>query len=146
MAALFRTDKNTHFKKKIKIKSQKGRLPGSFLTRVDMRRSSVFPGLRAREARPRRAAVPLHRNEGKSEAERGAAERERRHNLHSGLHSRLSVLSSRSCTSFSPCVCFLLLPFRRSVSCASSRTALLGRFQTCRRRWSGRTKRSGYGV
>ena len=41
---------------------------------------------------------------------------------------------------------FLFLLCRTSVSCASNRKVLLEKYLTCRRRWSGRIKRLGYGL
>lgn len=43
------------------------------------------------------------------------------------------------------CNCHFL-PFRRFVSCTSNRKVLSEKYLTCRRRWSGRIKKSGYGV
>lgn len=45
---------------------------------------------------------------------------------------------------FKLCLLFLLL--RRSVSCAWNRRVLLEKYLTCRRRWSGRIKKLGYGL
>lgn len=66
--------------------------------------------------------------------------------FHSILFSHTVYTHAFSLFAFSLKLYFLFLLFRRSVSCVWNRRVLLEKYLTCRRRWSGRIKKLGYGL